>query len=44
MDDLLGPVFEAAHMNWDAHVATLIDFWCRAHLACEAAGRQDGHP
>ena len=27
MDDLLGPVFEAAHVNWNAHVATLADFW-----------------
>ena len=27
MDDLLGRVFEAAHVNWNAHVATLIDFW-----------------
>jgi hemoglobin len=27
MDDLLGPVFEAARVNWHAHVATLIDFW-----------------
>ncbi|MEO7371825.1 MAG: group III truncated hemoglobin [Ilumatobacteraceae bacterium] len=27
MDDLLGPVFVAAHVNWTAHVATLIDFW-----------------
>jgi len=27
MDDMLGPVFEAAHVNWNAHVATLIDFW-----------------
>ena len=27
MDDLLGPVFEAAHVNWNAHVAALIDFW-----------------
>lgn len=27
MDGLLGPVFEAAHLNWGAHVATLIDFW-----------------
>ena len=26
-DDLLGPVFEAARVHWDAHVATLIDFW-----------------
>ncbi|MBK5331689.1 MAG: group III truncated hemoglobin [Ilumatobacteraceae bacterium] len=27
MDDALGPVFEAAHVNWNAHVATLIEFW-----------------
>lgn len=27
MDDLLGPVFEAAHVQWNAHVATLVDFW-----------------
>lgn len=27
MDDLLGPVFAAAGVNWTAHVATLIDFW-----------------
>ena len=27
MDDLLGPVFEAAHVNWNAHIATVIDFW-----------------
>lgn len=27
MDDPLGPVFEAAHVDWNAHVATLIDFW-----------------
>jgi len=27
MDDLLGPVFEAARVNWNAHVATLIDVW-----------------
>ncbi len=27
MDGLLGPVFEAAHVNWNAHVSTLIDFW-----------------
>lgn len=27
MDDLLGPVFAAAQVNWNAHVATLIDFW-----------------
>jgi hemoglobin len=27
MDDLLGPVFAAARVNWSAHIATLIDFW-----------------
>ncbi len=27
MDDVLGPVFHAAHVDWNAHVATLIDFW-----------------
>jgi len=27
MDDVLGPVFEAAHINWNAHIATLVDFW-----------------
>ena len=27
MDDVLGPVFAAAEMNWNAHIETLIDFW-----------------
>lgn len=27
MDEVLGPVFRAAQVNWDAHVATLTDFW-----------------
>lgn len=27
MDELLGPIFSAAHVNWDAHIATLTDFW-----------------
>lgn len=27
MDDVLGPVFEAAAVNWTAHIATLVDFW-----------------
>ena len=27
MDDLLGPVFHAARVDWGAHVATLVDFW-----------------
>lgn len=28
MDDLLGPVFAAAHVDWPQHIATLTDFWC----------------
>lgn len=28
MDDLLGPVFAAAHVDWPHHIATLTDFWC----------------
>lgn len=27
MDDLLGPVFEAAKVDWPRHIATLTDFW-----------------
>lgn len=27
MDDVLGPVFVAAHVDWNAHIATLTDFW-----------------
>jgi hemoglobin len=27
MDDLLGPVFAATEMNWNAHIDTLVDFW-----------------
>ncbi len=27
MDDLLGPVFAAAHVDWSAHLATVTDFW-----------------
>jgi hemoglobin len=27
MDDVLGPVFRAAHVDWSVHVPTLIDFW-----------------
>ena len=27
MDDLLGPVFEAAHVDWSVHIPKLIDFW-----------------
>ena len=27
MDDLLGPVFFAAQINWNDHIARLTDFW-----------------
>lgn len=27
MDDVLGPVFEAAHVDWSVHIPKLIDFW-----------------
>ena len=27
MDDVLGPVFHAARVDWPAHIATLVDFW-----------------
>jgi hemoglobin len=27
MDDLLGPVFAAAHVDWPSHLATVTDFW-----------------
>ncbi len=27
MDDLLGPVFEAARIDWPSHIATVSDFW-----------------
>lgn len=26
-DDLLGPVFETADVDWPSHIATLTDFW-----------------
>ena len=26
-DDLLGPIFAAAHVNWPSHIDTLTDFW-----------------
>jgi hemoglobin len=28
MDDVLGPVFFAADLDWNAHIRTLVDFWC----------------
>jgi hemoglobin len=27
MDEILGPVFSAARVNWAAHIGTLTDFW-----------------
>ena len=27
MDDLLGPVFEAAHIDWHHHIERITDFW-----------------
>ena len=27
MDDLLGPVFHAAHVDWSVHIPKLVDFW-----------------
>jgi hypothetical protein len=27
MDDLLGPIFAAAHVDWSAHIPKLVDFW-----------------
>jgi hemoglobin len=30
-DEILGPVFARAEVDWAAHIETLTDFWC-AHL------------
>jgi hemoglobin len=27
MDEMLGPIFAAAGMNWNAHIETLVEFW-----------------
>jgi hemoglobin len=27
MDGVLGPIFAAAAINWNAHIETLVDFW-----------------
>lgn len=40
-DGELGPVFEAAVEDWEAHLAILTDFWCSVMLA---AGRYKGNP
>ena len=40
-DWLLGPVFEAAIGDWDAHLDTLVRFWCSVLLR---AGSYRGNP
>jgi len=32
MDDLLGPVFAGAHVDWSAHIPKLTDFWAKQVL------------
>ena len=32
MDDVLGPVFAAAHVDWSAHIPRLTDFWAKQLL------------
>lgn len=27
VDDVLGPIFAAAHVDWSAHIPKLVDFW-----------------
>ena len=41
MDDLLGPIFSAAQVDWPTHIATLTDFW-----AWQLLGQRgyDGNP
>ncbi|HEY2001555.1 MAG TPA: group III truncated hemoglobin [Acidobacteriaceae bacterium] len=41
MDPEIGPVFNAAIHNWDAHLALLKDFWSTVLLA---TGRYKGNP
>jgi hemoglobin len=40
-DALIGPVFEAAIDDWDAHIARLTDFWSAVTLS---TGRYKGNP
>jgi hemoglobin len=40
-DPLIGPVFMAAISDWDAHLATLRDFWSSVILT---SGRYKGNP
>ena len=32
MDDLLGPVFAGAHVDWSVHIPKLADFWAKQLL------------
>jgi hemoglobin len=41
MDDLLGPVFESAQVDWGRHIETLTRFWAGQLLG---APGYDGHP
>ncbi len=34
-DDLLGPIFNGVITDWDAHLATMCDFWSAALLGTE---------
>ena len=40
-DDLIGPVFETAIDDWDAHLSRLTDFWSSVTLS---TGRYKGNP
>ena len=40
-DPVIGPVFEQAVADWDAHLATLTDFWSSVMLT---SGRYKGNP
>lgn len=39
MDDLLGPIFAAAHVDWNAHHDRLTDFWAWQLLGQPGYGR-----
>ena len=41
MDPTIGPIFNEAVQNWDAHLALLKDFWSTVLLA---TGRYKGNP
>ncbi|MFN3892503.1 MAG: group III truncated hemoglobin [Beijerinckiaceae bacterium] len=40
-DELIGPVFERAVHDWDAHIRIMVDFWSGALLG---TGRYRGQP